>query len=103
MGGRKVGRGRKGKEKSERSLMGVRARKRRSGAGGGTGLFSVRGNSVDKFGAFCLNLKWVKLLFINYYFLNKYKSEKYVKKLDEILRLLVKNFFQISIVCLVKI
>jgi hypothetical protein len=31
------------------------------------------------------------------------KIKKYVKKLDEILRLLVKKFFQISIVWLVKI
>ncbi len=37
-------------------------------------------------------------------FFNKIKNqEKYVKKLDEILRLLVKNFFQIGIVWLVKI
>jgi hypothetical protein len=37
-------------------------------------------------------------------FLNKIKNqEKYVKKLDKIIRLLMKKFFKISIVCLVKI
>jgi hypothetical protein len=47
-----------------------------------------------------LNFKITKLLFI---ISKNKKSEKIGKKLDEILRLLVKDFFQIGIVCLVKI
>jgi hypothetical protein len=48
-----------------------------------------------------MNLKIVEFIFYKLFFLKK--MEKICKKLDEILRLLVKNFFQIDIVWLVKI
>jgi hypothetical protein len=67
---------------------------------------------VNKFGAFCRNsTDSVRLEFKNSRITvhklkktkNKKKSGKICKKLDEILRLLVKKIFQIGIVWLVKI
>jgi hypothetical protein len=61
--------------------------------GGRVNKFGVFYQNSSKFDGFSRNLKIVEILFIVSNFQKKIKiSKKYVKKLDRILRLLVKKF-----------
>jgi hypothetical protein len=62
--------------------------------------FKIRRNYVN---SGCSEFKIRQLLFTILEFLKIKNSEKYVKKLGEILRSLVKKNFQIDNVCVVKI